>query len=76
MWLQADSEMCVALRLRLTSAETEELRATAESAGVSLQSFIKQAALDTARGRTLRRDALVDEIRRDRREVPDRLGNA
>lgn len=70
-----DTVTCMGMRLRLTSEETEELRTAAESAGVSLQSFIKQAALNAARERSARRDALVDVIRRDRREVLDRLGS-
>lgn len=65
---------CMAMTLRLTDEETEELRAAAESAGVSMQRFIKQAALNAARERTLRRDALIEAIRRDRRDVLDRLG--
>jgi uncharacterized protein (DUF1778 family) len=65
----------MAMTLRLTDEETSELRAAAESAGISMQSFIKQAALLAARERTLRRDALIEAIRRDRREVLDRLGS-
>jgi uncharacterized protein (DUF1778 family) len=65
----------MAMTLRLTDEETAELRAAAESSGLSMQSFIKQAALNAARERGLRRDAHIESIRRDRREVLDRLGS-
>ena len=65
----------MAMTLRLTDEETTELRAAAESAGLSMQSFIKRAALSAARERILRRDALIEAIRRDRRDVLDRLGS-
>lgn len=65
----------MAMTLRLTDDESAELRSAAESAGVSMQSFIKNAALLAARERAVRRDELIAAIRRDRREVLDRLGS-
>jgi uncharacterized protein (DUF1778 family) len=65
----------MAMTLRLTDEETAEVRAAAEAAGVSMQAFIRDAALAAARQRTRRRDDLIAAIRTDRREVLDRLGS-
>jgi uncharacterized protein (DUF1778 family) len=65
----------MAMTLRLSDDETAEVRAAAEAAGVSMQAFIRDAALAAARGRRERRDALIAAIRTDRRDVLDRLGS-
>jgi len=65
----------MAMTLRLTDDETAELRQAAERAGVSMQVYIRDAALSAARDRAQRRDDLIAAIRRDRRDVLDRLGS-
>ena len=65
----------MAMTLRLTDDETAELRQAAERAGVSMQVYIRDAALSAARDRAQRRDDLIAAIRRDRRDGLDRLGS-
>ena len=65
----------MAMTLRPTEEQAAELRAAAEREGLSMQTFILNAALDRARGRAARRDELIARIRSDRRDVLDRLGS-
>lgn len=64
----------MAMTLRPDDLQTEVLRDAAERAGKSMHAFILDAALEAARDRTARRDALIGRIRGERRDVLDRLG--
>ena len=66
----------MAMTLRPTDAEHAAIAEAAEREGKSMQRFILDAALEAARGRTRRRDELIDRIRTDRRDLLDRLGSA
>lgn len=64
------------MTLRLTDEQTAALRATAEQEGASMQSVAIRAIEEYTSRRTLRRDALLEQLAIENREVLDRLADA
>jgi len=64
----------MAMTLRLTEAETEALRARAESEGRSMQDVARSAIRDYIAGREGRLQDAIARIRNEDAELLDRLG--
>jgi hypothetical protein len=62
------------MHLRLTEAETNALRATAEQEGRSMQEVARAAIAQYVSERPDRVHTIIGRLRSERREVLDRLG--
>lgn len=66
----------MAMTLRLTDEQTAALRRTAEQEGTSMQAVALRAIEEYTSRRTQRRDALLEQLTQENREVLDRLADA